>query len=209
MPGDGPHRPVAGRIARLRPAGSTLAARHGITGPVHSRGQIRPGGSAWRQDRGRCPRSRSSERAGRSRPSGATPSTSSITRPRTAGSRPAGSWRRCRSWHRSPRSCRCHSGRSRARRSASPNGATSSCLCERLAAEHPDLAGIVIGHGTATLEETAYALSLTLTVDLPVVLVGSQRPMSALSTDAKLNLVAAVRTAATPDIPRARRAGGA
>ena len=33
-------------------------------------------------------------------------------------------------------------------------------LCEDLAAEHPDLAGIVIGHGTATLEETAYALSL-------------------------------------------------
>ncbi|GJE52021.1 putative L-asparaginase periplasmic [Methylobacterium tardum] len=72
-------------------------------------------------------------------------------------------------------------------------------LCARLADEHPDLAGIVIGHGTATLEETAYALSLTLTVDLPVVLVGSQRPMSALSTDAKLNLVAAVRTAAAPE----------
>ncbi|WP_267428421.1 asparaginase [Methylobacterium sp. GC_Met_2] len=70
-------------------------------------------------------------------------------------------------------------------------------LCARLAADHPDLA--VIGHGTATLEETAYALSLTLTVDLPVVLVGSQRPMSALSTDAKLNLVAAVRTAAAPE----------
>jgi L-asparaginase len=71
-------------------------------------------------------------------------------------------------------------------------------LCERTAAAHPDLAGIVIGHGTATLEETAYALSLTLTIDLPVVLVGSQRPMSALSTDAKLNLVAAIRTAAAP-----------
>lgn len=71
-------------------------------------------------------------------------------------------------------------------------------LCAQTAAAHPDLAGIVIGHGTATLEETAYALSLTLTVDLPVVLVGSQRPMSALSTDAKLNLVAAIRTAAAP-----------
>ncbi len=71
-------------------------------------------------------------------------------------------------------------------------------LCEQVAGEHPDLAGIVIGHGTATLEETAYALSLTLTVDLPVVIVGSQRPMTALSTDAKLNLVAAVRTAASP-----------
>lgn len=72
-------------------------------------------------------------------------------------------------------------------------------LCERLAGEHPDLAGIVIGHGTATLEETAYALSLTLTVSVPVVIVGSQRPMSALSSDAGLNLVAAVRTAASPE----------
>ncbi|WP_288582323.1 asparaginase, partial [uncultured Methylobacterium sp.] len=71
-------------------------------------------------------------------------------------------------------------------------------LCEELAGAHPDLAGIVIGHGTATLEETAYALSLTLTVDLPVVLVGSQRPISALSSDAGLNLVAALRTAAAP-----------
>ncbi|GJE01564.1 MULTISPECIES: asparaginase [Methylobacterium] len=71
-------------------------------------------------------------------------------------------------------------------------------LCERLAGDHPDLAGIVIGHGTATLEETAYALGLTLTVDLPVVLVGAQRPISALSSDAGLNLVAALRTAADP-----------
>ncbi|GJD53228.1 L-asparaginase 2 [Methylobacterium crusticola] len=71
-------------------------------------------------------------------------------------------------------------------------------LCERLAGEHPDLAGIVIGHGTATLEETAYALGLTLTVDLPVVLVGAQRPISALSGDAGMNLVAAIRTAAAP-----------
>src|SRR6201996_8029767 len=72
-------------------------------------------------------------------------------------------------------------------------------LCERLVAEHPDLAGIVIGHGTATLEETAYFLHLTLKVDIPVVLVGSQRPSSALSSDAGMNLVDAVRTAASPD----------
>ena len=71
-------------------------------------------------------------------------------------------------------------------------------ICEQVAADHPDLAGIVIGHGTATLEETAYALSLTLTVRVPVVLVGSQRPMSALSSDAGLNLLAAIRTAAAP-----------
>lgn len=71
-------------------------------------------------------------------------------------------------------------------------------LCDRLVAEHADLAGIVIGHGTATLEETAYALSLTLKVPVPVVLVGSQRPASALSTDAGLNLVNALRVAGSP-----------
>ena len=71
-------------------------------------------------------------------------------------------------------------------------------LCERLVAETPGLAGIVIGHGTASLEETAYFLNLTLTVSVPVVLVGSQRPASALSSDAGMNLVNAVRTAASP-----------
>jgi L-asparaginase len=71
-------------------------------------------------------------------------------------------------------------------------------LCGKLEAEHPDLAGIVIGHGTATLEETAYFLNLTLKVSVPVVLVGAQRPSSALSTDAGLNLVNAIRVAASP-----------
>ena len=67
---------------------------------------------------------------------------------------------------------------------------------ETLAQEQEDLAGIVVTHGTASLEETAYFLNLTLHVDLPVVVVGSQRPASALSTDAGMNLVNAVRTAA-------------
>jgi len=71
--------------------------------------------------------------------------------------------------------------------------------CDRLVAEHPGLAGIVIGHGTATMEETAYFLSLTLQVSIPVVMVGSQRPASALSTDAGLNLVNAIRVAASPE----------
>ncbi len=53
-------------------------------------------------------------------------------------------------------------------------------ICEKLVAEHADLAGIVILHGTASLEETAYFLSLTLKVSLPVVVVGSQRPASSL-----------------------------
>ncbi len=69
--------------------------------------------------------------------------------------------------------------------------------CDQAVADHPDLAGIVIGHGTASLEETAYVLNLTVKVSIPVVLVGSQRPPSALGTDAGANLVAAVRTAAS------------
>ncbi|WP_237480363.1 asparaginase [Lichenibacterium dinghuense] len=70
-------------------------------------------------------------------------------------------------------------------------------LCTELGAD-PDLAGIVIGHGTATLEETAYALDLTLKLDIPVVMVGSQRPLSGLSSDAPANLLGAVRVAADP-----------
>jgi L-asparaginase len=60
------------------------------------------------------------------------------------------------------------------------------------------LDGIVITHGTATLEETAYFLNLTLKVDLPVVLVGAQRPANALSSDAGMNLLNAVRVAGAP-----------
>ena len=70
---------------------------------------------------------------------------------------------------------------------------------DKAVAAHPDLAGIVVLHGTATLEETAYALHLTAKVKIPIVVVGAQRPASALSTDAGLNLVNAVRTAATPE----------
>jgi len=69
---------------------------------------------------------------------------------------------------------------------------------EKTVAAHPGLAGIVVLHGTATLEETAYALSLTAKVSVPIVVVGAQRPASALSGDAGLNLVNAVRTAASP-----------
>lgn len=67
-----------------------------------------------------------------------------------------------------------------------------------LQAQHPDLAGVVITHGTATLEETAYALSLCLPGALPVVVTGSQRPFTGLSSDGPMNLVAAVRVAASP-----------
>jgi L-asparaginase len=59
--------------------------------------------------------------------------------------------------------------------------------------------GIVITHGTASLEETAYFLHLTVKTDLPVVVIGSQRPSSGFGTDAGSNLLAAVRTAASSE----------
>ena len=75
-------------------------------------------------------------------------------------------------------------------------------LAERIHAivrDEPDTAGIVITHGTATLEETAYFLHLTVkTADKPVVITGAMRPPTAISTDADLNLLNAVQTAATP-----------
>jgi L-asparaginase len=58
--------------------------------------------------------------------------------------------------------------------------------------------GIVITHGTNTLEETAYFLNLALKTDKPVVLVGSMRPASAISADGYLNVVNAIRVAADP-----------
>jgi len=75
-------------------------------------------------------------------------------------------------------------------------------LAERidtLFAADAELAGIVITHGTSTIEETAYFLNLTVKHARPVVLVGAQRPATALSADGPLNLVNAVRTAASDD----------
>ena len=68
-------------------------------------------------------------------------------------------------------------------------------LITKIARDDPATAGFVITHGTATLEETAFFLNLTLAVDRPVVLVGAQRPASALGTDAGMNLVNALRVA--------------
>jgi L-asparaginase len=58
--------------------------------------------------------------------------------------------------------------------------------------------GVVITHGTNTLEETALLLHLTLKTDRPVVLVGAMRPSSAISADGYLNLLNGVRVAADP-----------
>lgn len=58
--------------------------------------------------------------------------------------------------------------------------------------------GIVLTHGTDTIEETAYFLHLTLKSEKSVVVVGSMRPPSALSSDASLNLYDAIAVAIHP-----------
>ena len=57
----------------------------------------------------------------------------------------------------------------------------------------PDVNGVVITHGTDTLEETAFFLNLVIHSDKPIVLVGSMRPSTALSADGPLNLYSAVQ----------------
>ena len=64
--------------------------------------------------------------------------------------------------------------------------------------DDPGLTGIAVTHGTATLEETAYFLHLAVKTDKPVVITGAMRPPTALGTDADLNLLDAVRIAASP-----------
>ena len=65
--------------------------------------------------------------------------------------------------------------------------------------KRPEIAGIVITHGTDRLEETAFFLNLTVNSEKPVVVVGAQRPPTGISPDGPINLLSAVRVAAAHD----------
>ena len=64
--------------------------------------------------------------------------------------------------------------------------------------EDPEAAGVAITHGTATLEETAFYLNLTVKGRNPVVVTGAMRPPTGLGTDADVNLMDCIRVAAAP-----------
>ena len=64
------------------------------------------------------------------------------------------------------------------------------------ALENPDICGVIISHGTDTLEETAYFLNITTKSPKPIVLFGAQRNASSRDADGPRNLINATRVAA-------------
>jgi len=66
-----------------------------------------------------------------------------------------------------------------------------------LVARRPEVGGIVFVQGTNSIEETAYFLNLTVHTDKPIVVTGAQRPFTALGSDGPLNLIDAIRVAAS------------
>lgn len=85
-----------------------------------------------------------------------------------------------------------------------PSGDVDETIWRRLhgrvtaALADPAVTGVVITHGTDTIEETAFFLSLLLPATNPVVLVGSMRPSTAVSADGPENLLDAIRVAVAP-----------
>jgi L-asparaginase len=66
-------------------------------------------------------------------------------------------------------------------------------------AREPEVKGVVVTHGSNTVEETAYFLSLTVHSDKPVVLTAAQRQFTTLSSDSPKNFLQAVRVAAADE----------
>lgn len=65
--------------------------------------------------------------------------------------------------------------------------------------ERDDVDGIVVTHGTDTIEETSYFLNLTIDTDKPIVLTGAMRPATATSADGPYNLYQAIALAANDE----------
>ncbi|MEE4277283.1 MAG: asparaginase [Halieaceae bacterium] len=65
--------------------------------------------------------------------------------------------------------------------------------------ERDDIDGVIVTHGTDRLEESAWFLHLTVASDKPVIIVGAQRPATNASADGPANLLAAVKTAVSPE----------
>jgi L-asparaginase len=65
--------------------------------------------------------------------------------------------------------------------------------------QHPEVSGIVITHGTDTLEESAYLIDLTIRSSKPVVFTGAMRTPTMVGYEGMANLAAAIRVAASPD----------
>lgn len=65
--------------------------------------------------------------------------------------------------------------------------------------EREDIQGVILTHGTDTLEETAYFLDLTIQTDKPIVVVGAMRNASELGYDGPSNLAAAIVTVKSPE----------
>jgi L-asparaginase len=72
-------------------------------------------------------------------------------------------------------------------------------VIDKVTSEFSPLDGIVVTHGTGTLEETAYFLNLSIKTKITVVLVGAFRPWNIVGSDARMNLLNAVRVAVAPE----------
>ena len=66
-------------------------------------------------------------------------------------------------------------------------------------ARRPDVDAVVITHGTDTMEETGYFLSLVIKTQKPIVMVGSMRPATSISADGPMNLYEGVAAAASSE----------